>query len=119
MSTVTQSPEPAALRAIGEAMERARKAAGMSGREVAEAVGISPTYLRAIEQGSNPKTGRPSKPTAQTLLAIARILGLDPRDLLLRAGYSAELVDHKPSRNAMANRAVDDLIRQLQFSAKR
>ena len=57
-------------------------------REVAQAAEIRPVYLRVLETGLNPKTGRASRPSAEVLVRLARELDLGADDLLLRAGYS-------------------------------
>ncbi|HTW43207.1 MAG TPA: helix-turn-helix transcriptional regulator [Solirubrobacteraceae bacterium] len=114
------SPTDEQLVQLGQQLEAARKAAGLSGREVAEAAGLSAPYLRAIERGSNPKTGKPSRPRAEAVLGIARALGLDPAKTLSAAGYPAAPfanLDGEASQ-APARRAVDDLLRQLQESVK-
>jgi transcriptional regulator with XRE-family HTH domain len=114
------TPSDDQLIQLGQHLEAARKAAGLSGREVAEAADLSAPYLRAIERGSNPKTGRPSRPRAEAVLGIARALGLDPAKTLDLAGYStapfANLAEN--ASEAPARRAVDDLLRQLQDSVK-
>jgi transcriptional regulator with XRE-family HTH domain len=114
------SPSDDQLIQFGQYLESARKAAGLSGREVAEAAGLSAPYLRAIERGSNPKTGKPSRPRAEAVLGIARALGLDPAKTLGIVGYPtapfADLAEN--ASKAPARRAVDDLLRQLQESVK-
>jgi transcriptional regulator with XRE-family HTH domain len=118
MEEITPSTEE--LIQLGQDLEAARKVAGLSAREVAEAAGISAVYLRAIERGSNPKTRKPSRPRAETVLAIARTLALDPSEVLSRAGYSpAPFVDLADTgTQAPSRRAVDGLLRQLQESVK-
>ena len=65
---MTEAPRPAPsdddLVRAGALIERARAAAGLSARQLASAAGISAAYLRAIERGANPKTKRPSRPSA-------------------------------------------------------
>ena len=61
-----------------------------SRRSLAQAAGISPGYLRAIETGSNPKTQRPSRPSAPVVARIATALDLPVGELLDLAGYAAD-----------------------------
>lgn len=102
---------------LGKFLEDARKDAGLSAREVADAAGISPAYLRAIERGSNPKTSRPSRPSPDALRGVARTLGLDAADVLARARYDASLASGPPS-GGPARGGVDDLVRQIQEAAR-
>lgn len=75
------------LHNFGEYVETARLDAQRSRAEVAQHAGISPAYLRIIEKGENPKTERPSRPSAEVVASLATALDLDASDLLLRAGY--------------------------------
>lgn len=102
---------------LGKFLEGARKDAGLSAREAADAAGVSPAYFRAIERGSNPKTLKPSRPSADNVVAIARTLGLDPGDVLARAGYDASLASGLLTAGP-ARGGVDDLIRQIQEAAR-
>jgi transcriptional regulator with XRE-family HTH domain len=60
-----------ALAAIGEELREARLGAGLTQRQVADAVGISHTEISRIERGVAPWV------TYETLVLIAAILGLD------------------------------------------
>jgi transcriptional regulator with XRE-family HTH domain len=51
-------------------------------REAARRIGISPSYLAALEQGRNPSTGRAPVPSPPILAAIARVLGIELATLL-------------------------------------
>ncbi len=102
---------------LGKQFETARMDLGMSAREVADSAGISAVYLRAIERASNPKTQRPSRPSAEAILAISRTLGLDVQPALELAGYEPELAA-RLADSAPARGAVEDLLKQLQDSAK-
>lgn len=103
---------------LGKVIETARRSRGLSAREVAEAVGISPAYLRAIERGSNPKTQKPSRPTADALRRIAKEVGVEPGELLQLAAYPPILSGPQTLSEAPARRAVDDLVRIIQEAAK-
>jgi transcriptional regulator with XRE-family HTH domain len=113
-------PSAPELIRLGEDIEEARTTAGLSAREVAEMAGISAGYLRAIERGSNPKTGRPSRPGRETVVAITRALDLDVVEILSRYGYpessSAGLAGRRSQ--APARRAVNNLLGQLHGAVK-
>jgi transcriptional regulator with XRE-family HTH domain len=119
-SSKGQPPTASELIALGHELERARTTAGLSAREVADAAGISSVYLRAIERGSNPKTGKPSRPRADTLLAVSRALGLDPAGILSRAGYRDPIFESTGDilGGAPARGGIEDLLRQIQDSVK-
>jgi transcriptional regulator with XRE-family HTH domain len=55
---------------------------GLSLREAARRIGISPAYLSSLEHGRNPSTGRPAVPSPLVLAAIARVLSVDLETLL-------------------------------------
>jgi transcriptional regulator with XRE-family HTH domain len=67
---------------LGNLVERRRDELGLSMREAARRIGISPAYLLAIEHGRNPSTGRPPVPSASVLVRIAGALDVDPATLL-------------------------------------
>ncbi len=59
-------------------MEWCRMAAGLSQKELAQKSGIHPAQLQKIEAG----TREAGKMEASTLLSIADVLGVHPRDLI-------------------------------------
>lgn len=65
------------LIAFGAALRQRRKERGLSLRRLAEAVGLSASYLSAIECGRNPTTGRPPQPSATAVDRLCETLGLD------------------------------------------
>jgi transcriptional regulator with XRE-family HTH domain len=67
---------------MGEIVRRRRRDLGMSLREAARRIGISPSYLVALEQGRNPSTGRAAVPSPVVLSAIGDVLAVDLQDLL-------------------------------------
>ena len=81
----TASPSPSLAWLQGLLLRR-REQLGLSLRETARQVGISPSYLVALEQGRNPSTGRASVPSLPILLAFARVLGIDVQTLIAAAG---------------------------------
>ncbi len=119
-ATKKDLPSSPELIQLGQDLEVARTTAGLSAREVAEMAGISAGYLRAIERGSNPKTGRPSRPSPEAVLAIARALGLEAGEILGRYGYPDSSSTGLAGRRSQvpARRAVNSLLGQLHGSVK-
>jgi transcriptional regulator with XRE-family HTH domain len=62
---------------LADVVHGARVARGLTLREAARRIGISPAYLSSLEQGRNPATGRPPVPSPPVLAEIARVLDLD------------------------------------------
>lgn len=60
-----------------ETLFQLRKQRGMSLREAASAIGISHTYLSALEKGKDPRTGNPIVPSQQVLLSICNVYGIE------------------------------------------
>lgn len=79
--------QPEVRDGLGAAVETRRRDLRRSAREVAEAAGISAVYLRVIETGRNPKTGRASRPSPEVIIRLARALDTPPDELLALAGY--------------------------------
>jgi transcriptional regulator with XRE-family HTH domain len=67
-------------------LSRRREGLGLSIRETARRIGISPSYLVALEQGRNPTTGRAPMPSLPILGAIARALEIELATLLDASG---------------------------------
>jgi transcriptional regulator with XRE-family HTH domain len=76
-------PSPDGLAGI---LSRRRSQLGLSTREAARRIGISPSYLVALEQGRNPSTGRPPVPSPPVLAGIARALDIELATLLDACG---------------------------------
>lgn len=55
-------------------------------REAARRIGISPSYLAALEQGRNPSTGRAPMPSPPILAAIGQVLDIELATLLDASG---------------------------------
>jgi transcriptional regulator with XRE-family HTH domain len=71
---------------LGGILRRRREQRGLSVREAARRIGISPSYLVALEQGRNPSTGRAPVPSPPILAAIGRVLDIELATLLDAAG---------------------------------
>lgn len=72
---------------LGEYLLNERKKRNMSLREFADLIGISHTYLKKLETGINPNTGKPVSPTIEMLNDISRSLHVSLEYLLEMAGY--------------------------------
>jgi transcriptional regulator with XRE-family HTH domain len=71
---------------LGAILGRRREQLGLTMREAAHRIGISPSYLVALEQGRNPSTGRAPVPSARILAAIGRVLDIELATLLDASG---------------------------------
>ena len=72
-------------RSIGQIVREAREARGMTREELlAKLRNVKPLNLATIEEDLDPR------PLAQDLFFLARELGLDYTDLLVRAGHLPE-----------------------------
>jgi transcriptional regulator with XRE-family HTH domain len=65
-----------------------RRLRGLSQRQLAQASGLTPTYVRKIEDGSLPMV-----PSVDALLSLARTLGTDAKVLLTAAGRAPSPFD--------------------------
>lgn len=73
------------LKEIGDKLREIRLKKNLSLREAAEKVGLSHTYLNALEKGHDPRTGRAMNPSARTLVRIAEGYGIPLEELLRMA----------------------------------
>jgi transcriptional regulator with XRE-family HTH domain len=71
-----------------------REQLGLSLREAARRIGISPSYLVALEQGRNPTTGRAPMPSPPILAALGQVLGIELAPLLDLAGVRSSRSAH-------------------------
>ncbi len=87
---------------IRERREQERIAA----EALARRADVSSVYLWILERGADPRTGRPSRPSADRLQRIARELSLDVEPLLKLAGYETSeaerQLDHGEPLNAVS-----------------
>jgi transcriptional regulator with XRE-family HTH domain len=79
---------------LGGIVTRRRRELGLSMREAARRIGISPSYLAALEHGRNPTTGRAPVPSPPILGAIGRVLDIDLATLLDVSGAPASPSTH-------------------------
>ena len=67
---------------------RSRRAArGYSLRELAALAGCTHGYIKQIENGANPSTGRPPVVGHDLVVSIVRALGGDVEEMLVMSGY--------------------------------
>lgn len=59
----------------------------LSLRNAADLIGISHSHLRNLEQGSDPRTGAPIKPTPELLELISKAYKIDYNYLMSLSGY--------------------------------
>lgn len=70
---------------FGEAMRRLRDRKGVSQKQMAEAIGVSPAYLSALEHG---RRGKPSFDFLQRVAGYFNIIWDEAEDLFITAGSS-------------------------------
>lgn len=68
---------------LGEFVTRERERLGLNQSEFARRSGLSLSYLRQIEEGENPKTGRPISPTLDKISLLSKVLRV-PAEALVR-----------------------------------
>jgi transcriptional regulator with XRE-family HTH domain len=99
---------------LGGIIRRRRDQLGLSIRETARRMDISPSYLVALEQGRNPSTGRPPVPSPKILVAIGQVLEIELASLLDTVGaapsHSVHLLLYQTGR---AHGAPLEAARQL------
>lgn len=60
---------------FGERLRSLRQAKRFSLRGLAQAAELSATYIRTLEQGYDPRTGKPVRPSVGVIRRVARALG--------------------------------------------
>ena len=69
-------------------------------------IGVSHTYLNALEKGQHPQTGRPVNPSAKMLQLISEGYGIPFEKLLVKE-------DSRKEKNAYNTEAFTDSIQRL------
>ncbi|MDQ0733495.1 helix-turn-helix domain-containing protein [Arthrobacter sp. B1I2] len=100
---------------LGVQLAAARREAGLSVSELAELAGCSDGYVRTIEAGVNPKTGKASRPSEAKILGFAKAVGHDARSWLELVGYDADVTE---AGSQPAKGGVDYYLRGLRDAAK-
>lgn len=67
---------------LGEYLKQYRDAHDLSQRQFAALCGVSNGYISMLEKVENPKTGEPITPTMQSVVFIARGMGMTMQELL-------------------------------------
>lgn len=80
---------------LGDMLRQLR--GNMSLREAKERTGLSHTYIRELEKGVDPRTGKEVMPSIATLKALAKAYDCDYSELLHAAGYVDEEILLSPS----------------------
>lgn len=73
------------MRTLGEHIRELRTTAGLSQAELGKAAGVTGSAVSQLESGLS-KT-----PKAETLLKVAKALGVDPNQLLERSAVASQL----------------------------
>ncbi|MFI5952786.1 helix-turn-helix domain-containing protein [Cryptosporangium sp. NPDC051539] len=102
MGSDSEVPAESPLEGVGQQLRRARQAAGISVREMARRVDVSPSFISQVELGR-------TKPSVGTLYSIASELGV-PLDDLMPIGQAvpvlAEAVPVPDERLALVQRGM-------------
>jgi transcriptional regulator with XRE-family HTH domain len=96
---------------FGDRMRKLRAERGMTLKAMAEAVGVSPAYLSALEHG---KRGRPSWHLIQRIIAHFNIIWDEAEDVvrLARISHPRIAIDTaglSPRATELANRLADEI----------
>lgn len=81
---------------LGEMIRLFREHNGMSMQDFAEKAGITKAYISLLEKGADPRSGKPIKPTIDTLDSVATAMGTTAPDLLLKMGDDDKTIDTYP-----------------------
>ncbi len=76
---------------FGAWLRRERTRAGLRLRDVAEVANIGISYVSLLEREGEKPDGKQTLPSRQAVIGIARALGVDPDEALLRAGLAPEI----------------------------
>ena len=81
---------------LGEMIRLFREHNGMSMQDFADKAGITKAYISLLEKGADPRSGKPIKPTIDTLDSVATAMGTTAPDLLLKMGDDDKTIDTYP-----------------------
>lgn len=120
-SVQQQTTERAAWAAFGARVKSYRSSKGLSLRKLAQAIGVSPTYLSGVERGEFPP------PVEKRVLDLAKVLDLDADELLAQAGHVPpdlqEIIRKRPAAMSRLLRAAgrldDPALKRLVQSVER
>ncbi len=96
---------------FGERMRKLRAERGVTLKAMAEAIGVSPAYLSALEHG---KRGRPGWHLIQRIIAYFNIIWDEAEEVvrLARISHPRIVIDTSgldPKATALANRLADEI----------
>ena len=94
-----------AYREIGARVRGLRQALKLTQAEVAERIGIDPSFYGQIERGTN-------VPSLRTLFAIAGVLRVEPADLLPKSG-------DRPGADPLMTKSLGALLSRLKPKKRR
>jgi transcriptional regulator with XRE-family HTH domain len=89
---------------LGARLKRVREASGMSLREVARQLGVSPSFVSQLENGK-------SQPSVATLYSIAQLLEVSIDELFSAEAGPAQGARHQPDPSGHALRADEHISR--------
>lgn len=72
---------------LGEFIKKKRQEQGLTLRELAKRVDLSHSYISQIENGFDPRSGKPITPTIDTIEKLSIGLGLSFKEVLVELGY--------------------------------
>lgn len=98
---------------LGKYLHEEREKRNMSLREFSELLGISHTYLKKLETGCNPSTGKPVSPTIETLNEISKALHVSLEYLLEVSGFvKGNKIDQEYQSFATPQEALSFILKQ-------
>ncbi|AUI63000.1 helix-turn-helix transcriptional regulator [Amycolatopsis sp. BJA-103] len=107
---------------FGTLLRRARTRLKLSGREAARRAGISESRWRQLETGTQPSdSAEPAAvgTTPETVLKVAKVVGLDEREALTLAGFDPDNHIFNEEVDAVLRREMLDAYDQLSRSQQR
>ena len=103
-NTGRQAPAPA----LGQKLRDLRTARGLSRRDVAQGVGISPTRYTDFEKGYvHHDPDRPAVPTREVALKLARFFNFPENPILALAGYPLQSLEPPPIPSPLELEAME------------
>lgn len=97
------------LKKLGKIVSEKRKEKKLSLREAAKEIGISHNYLNIIEKASDPRTGKPLRPTIETIESIGESFEIPITILLDLAGYNTSNLERNQTVNDLFNANLEDI----------
>lgn len=104
---------------LGDFIRKIRLHKKMSLRDAAEKIGISHSYLSVIENGLDPRSKAPVKPTPETLGYISKAYNVEYNKLMELAGYISSKNNDDNSDNNETNDVEIEITKILDDLEKR